>query len=290
MKKIVLISILTLPALAAPGQQTHSTFDWNAPGRKPDPAYATVVTNEGRVCLKIERTEDKPATIPLLTIEKPAISNTLYAVSGEIKHDGVEGGGYLEMWSVFPSGRFFSRTLGSTGPTKKITGSSDWRPFVLPFDRSGTTELPTRLEINAFLPGRGTLWVQSVKFTDYPYAQSLGAVLFPGGWWSPLTGAGIIAAGLALAAGLGVGLGLLARVGKARGVVLPLAGALSVLGLGAALAGAVGWVAGQPEHVWAVLGLLAIVMLAVFPFLFNRLRKRYAELELRRMISLDAQS
>jgi hypothetical protein len=82
MKKIALISIVALPALAAPGQQTLSTIDWNDPGRKPDPAYATVVTNSGRVCLKIERTEDKPATIPLLTIEKPAISNTLYAVLG----------------------------------------------------------------------------------------------------------------------------------------------------------------------------------------------------------------
>jgi hypothetical protein len=104
-----------------------------------------------------------------------------------------------------------------------------------------------------------------------------------------LTGLGISVAGVATAVVFGLALVLLARGGKARGLVLPMTVALCALGIGAALACVASLAAGQPGHVWGALGFLGLVLLAVFPLLFNRLRKRYAEWELRRMASLDAQ-
>src|SRR5439155_14516478 len=117
---------------------------------------------DGRTVLRIENTNQGPLQLSLFTIEKPAITARVYAVFGEIKFENVQGAGYLEMWNVFPPSllgstedRFFSRTLGDFGPMGKITGTSGWRAFSLPFDRTGTTNVPTRLEVNIFLPGPG---------------------------------------------------------------------------------------------------------------------------------------
>ena len=50
-------------------------------------------------------------------MEAPAVTGDSYAITGKVAYEGVEGDGYLEMWSVFPDGsRYFSRTLDDAGP------------------------------------------------------------------------------------------------------------------------------------------------------------------------------
>src|SRR5438093_10423954 len=121
-----------------------------------------------------------PTSFHLVTIERPPIVGRAYAVTGQVRYQGVEGQGYLEMWTVFPDGqRFFSRTLAARRPLAALHGESRWRRFELPFDISGASQAPSRLAINVVLPGRG--------------ADSLGPVLLPwaaaqadaapGGWW-----------------------------------------------------------------------------------------------------------
>lgn len=46
-----------------------------------------------------------------------------------------------------------------------LSGSSAWRKFTLPFDRTGTKGAPTRLEVNLFLP-RGVLFIGPLKLTE----------------------------------------------------------------------------------------------------------------------------
>src|SRR6266853_1931256 len=91
------------------------------------------------------------------------IAGPRYVVSGEVRYQDVEGQGYLEMWTVFPDGqRFFSRTLDAQGPRAALRGESNWRRFELPFDMSGASQAPSRLEINLVLPGRGAVWAGRV--------------------------------------------------------------------------------------------------------------------------------
>jgi hypothetical protein len=122
---------------------------------------------DGRTVLKIENTNDAPLLLSIFKIESPTITSTNYAVLGEIRYENVQGSGYLEMWNYFPplspgipEGPYFSRTLGEagSGPMGRISGTSSWRPFALPFALTGTTN-PTHLEINIFLPGRGVVWL-----------------------------------------------------------------------------------------------------------------------------------
>ena len=148
--------------------QTIAEFDWQKLKEAGGLLGGIPLNLDGRTVLKIENTNDAPLQLTIFKIEKPRIQSATYAVLGEIKYDNVQGSGYLEMWNYFPpvspglpEGQYFSRTLGEagSGPMGRISGTSSWRPFALPFDRTGTTNSPTRLEINIFLPGRGVVWL-----------------------------------------------------------------------------------------------------------------------------------
>src|SRR2546422_232090 len=92
----------------------------------------------GTPALELRATASGPTSLHLVTIDHPPIAGPRYVVSGEVRYQGVEGQGYLEMWTVFPDGeRFFSRTLAAQGPLAALHGESTWRRFELPFDLSG---------------------------------------------------------------------------------------------------------------------------------------------------------
>ena len=75
----------------------------------------------------------------------------------------------MEMWNDFPRGRFFSRTLNEpgSGPMGQITGNSDWRPFIIPFDQMGIANSPNRIEVNLHLPSRGVVFVGTLELIEF---------------------------------------------------------------------------------------------------------------------------
>jgi len=145
---------------------SRARYDWKALEDKGHLLAGKAVQVDGRWALKIENTNDAPLQLTLFTIDSPPITSMNYAVSGEIKYEGVQGEGYLEMWNTFPpleagaaEAKAFSRTLDTSGPMGKISGTSNWRSFSLPFNRTGSASPPTRLEINVILPGRGVVFI-----------------------------------------------------------------------------------------------------------------------------------
>ena len=110
---------------------------------------------------------------PLIAVDAPDLGRVGFSVRGRVRYSDVAGSGYLEMWSVFADGgRYFSRTLGAEGPMAVVTGTSDWRPFELPFFLEGAAP-PSRLEINVVLPGSGTVEIgplEVVRLAEAGYA------------------------------------------------------------------------------------------------------------------------
>jgi hypothetical protein len=229
--------------------------------------------------LKIEGGTGAPVTVAI--IEPPAIKGQRYAVTGQVRYEGVEGTGYLEMWSHFPNGgQYFTRTLADLGPMMKLEGSSGWRQFTLPFDASGAPR-PTRLVVNVVLPGRGVVYLGPLQLVDgIPGAdgasgsldRSLGLI---GGIAGSIVGC------------LGALIGVLASRGRAKRFVTL---AIVSLAIGGTLAFAVGVVAlsrSQPYVVYyplLLIGFLAtVISLGVRP----SIRRRYEEIELRRMRAHD---
>ena len=125
----VLIAIAAL-LLAGCAETTLPELTW--PASLPDGARHN---SDGSVT--VTSSSDDGLTVTLVEIESPGITKDRYAVKGRVRYENVSGDGYVEMWNVFANGRAFTRTKGDQGPMRTITGNSDWRSIVLPFDATG---------------------------------------------------------------------------------------------------------------------------------------------------------
>jgi hypothetical protein len=296
MKTMIALAALLSFTVTAPGQQTLADYQWRdltAKGLIRGPV--STLELDGRAVLKIENTNDAPLRINLLNIENPAITAQVYEVLGEIRYDAAKGDGFLEMLNHFPpvkpgspTGTYFSRTLGDYGPMGKISGQSGWRDFTLPFNRTGTTQPPVKLEINLFLPGRGTVYLGPLKLAQLPNAKSAAAAMFPNSWWSPSATGQIFGWGGAILGCLGGLCGYLGAKGKARGLVTALFTIMITLGLASGVVGMLGAFLNQPFFIWVPLLGAGLLLLLVCPVNMRNYRRRYEEQELRRMASMDA--
>ena len=147
--------------------------------------------------MELERTEvtiedgaKKPVSIKVW--ETPPITESRYLIAGEVKYE--DASGYLEMWNTFTEGRYFSRTLGEVGLMARLSGTSDWRRFMLPFNADPGT-VPDRLEINVVLPGGGKVQLRDVKLyqTDVPLQKASPKEAFNA---VPLLGGAVIGAAI----------------------------------------------------------------------------------------------
>lgn len=237
--------------------------------------------------LKLVNDGAQSKTFKLFVLPQPGIVSPSYAISGQLKYDGVEGTGYLEMLNHFSGDKvYFTRTMAAFGAMRGIQGSSDWRAFRLPFyvrDESGWLEdRPVKLELNLVLPGKGTVYVRSVSL-----AQDKGENQAQAWWGARASGAmgGVLGGTMGV---LGAITGILASRGKARGFVLGVYWGLLGVGLCMLAGGIIAVILHQPSAVNYTLlfagGLVSLLSLVLMPVV----RRRYQDLELRRMSSSDA--
>ncbi len=238
--------------------------------------------------LKIENKGDTSLTVHVLTIADPGVTTSTYALTGQVRYEDVVGDAYLEMQNQFGSdGAFYSRTLGRHQMTAKLSGTSAWRPFSLPFfvnaDRPGR---PTRIDLNVVLPGCGAVYLGSVRLVEYQAGEDPLAI--PGQWWSGRTAGWIGGIGGSVVGLVGGLIGTLASFGRARRITLGMTTAFIMFGACAVAAGVVAAATGQPYAVYYPLllggGICAVVLGCIRP----QLRRRYEEVELRRMQAVDA--
>jgi hypothetical protein len=257
------------PALA---QEPVATIDWTTT----PPASGTVVDGAARI------TSTSGGTFPLAAVDVPDLGTTDYEIRGQVRYDDVAGTSYLEMWSVFPdAGRYFTRTLATDGPMAALSGTSDWRSFELPFFLNGSSP-PKRLEINVVLAGAGTVDVGRLEVVNL----AVGAAN-DGAWLSPRD-LGIASAVAGSTIGLfGALIGVLVGRRRARGFVLPAMTAATIAGVGLIVLAGVALVTSQPGSVAYVLFLPGAILTLLCGLGIPRVRRLYAEAELRRMRALD---
>ena len=236
--------------------------------------------------LRVTNADGSPRVVPVFTIERPAIEGHRWALRGEVRGDGIEGRAYLEMWNFFPGGgRYFSRTLAEAGPMGSLSGTFAFRAFVLPFTAEPGMK-PERLAVNVAFPGRGTVILGPLRLLDLGPADD--PFLPPGAWFTSRQiglvggiGGGVI--GL-----LGALAGTLSSLGRARPLVLAILRGILAVGVVSLGALAFGWWNGQPREVLFLLFLVGTICTALPAGLLGQVRRRYEELEFRRMKALDA--
>src|SRR6266487_1876881 len=233
---LVLGSYLSLVATCS-AQTVVAEYDWQKLAQNGQLRGGEAASVDGKSALKIVNRNETPLQLQLLKIPKPPISKKLYAITGEVRYDGIRGDGYLEMWNFFPplqsgmpQGQYFSRTLGVGGEMGKLSGTSDWRAFMLPFDSTGGSVI-----------------------------GCLGGLL---GW--------------------------LAWKGQARRFVVAASWLLIGLGVALGLAAVVALSEKQRYAVWFPLVLGGVLLLGIIPFRLRKFLKHYKDLELRRMMAIDA--
>lgn len=276
-------------AAAAPAADVLREISWGSLERSGALLAGEVRPADGSSAfehLEVNNTEPRPRTLTLLELERPAITKARYAIVGEVRHEAVEGTAYLEMWSTFPqAGSFFSRTMAPSGPMKSLAGSSTWRRFALPFDAAGAAAPPQMLVVKLVLPGRGTVYLSPLRLEQY--ADGEPPVTAAAAWWGPRT-AGLVGGVLGSFLGcVGALVGLLARRGKARVLAIGLAVGMLAFGAVSLLLGVVALLRSQPYEVFYPLLLVGVLCVGLPAFLLRTLRRRYQELELRKMRARD---
>jgi len=283
---LLLLTTIIFTAAARADEQVISTFSWK---ELADAGKLTVGTLTGAPdnALKVENRGPGAMSATVLTIVQPKITTDFYAVTGEVRYDNVEGDGFLEMWSHFgETAAYFSRTLGAAGPMAKLTGTSDWRAFTLPFNAKGASSRPSKLMLNVQLPGKGGVFLRNLKLVQSTSFD--GAATQIGSGWSYQTAGIVGGVGGALIGCLGALIEWLAARGKAQRFVVNAARVLIGVGVAFALGGLAAVALRQPYGVWYALLLLGVSMVVIFPFRLRSYQDRYREFELRRMTSMDA--
>lgn len=228
----------------------------------------------------------------LIEIANPGISAPVYALKGMVRYENVQGDGYLQLDNHFgEKGTFVTKSLAPTGPLGKISGSSDWRPFVLPFyansgDRSSSAApTPEKLTLAIYLPLSGTVSISDVAL--YQYADGEDPLQSASQWLSNRNAGLLGGIGGGLLGLWGALIGILSGRGKARGFVLTSANALLLVGTASIVGGVVALAVGQPYVIYYPLLLLGVIVVALIGMLRGRLTARYEQLELKKMQSMD---
>ena len=232
----------------------------------------------------------------LIELPEPGISSPVYALRGMLQYEDVQGDAFLQLDNDFgEKGTFITKSLAPTGPLRKITGSSDWRPFVLPFyansgnQADGKLLLPEKLTLSLYLPGSGTVSVAEVGLYQYANGEDPLQMYMQGGqWFSSRTAGWVGGIGGALLGLWGALIGIVSSRGKARGFAVGSANALLFIGLVSLIAGVVALRMAQPYAVYYPLLLLGVIIVAVMAMLRRTLSARYEQFELKRMQSMDA--
>lgn len=233
----------------------------------------------------------------LIELPDPGISSPVYALKGRLRYERVQGDAFLQLDNHFgDKGTYFTKGLEATGPLGKISGSSGWRLFILPFysnsgdQADGTALLPEKLTLSLHLPGTGTVSIAGVGLYQYADGEDpLGMIAQAHSQWFSNRTAGFIGAIGGTLLGLwGALIGIVSARGKARGFVLGSATALQIIGITAMAGGVVAIATAQPYAVYYPLLFMGVIIVLVMGMLRRTLSARYEQLELKRMQSMDA--
>jgi hypothetical protein len=240
--------------------------------------------------LRVQSSQNEKKTFTILTINDPCIKTASYALTGQVRYEGVEGTSYLEMWNYFPDGKmYFSRTLGDSGPMQSLTGSSGWRPFTLPFYIGNTTKIrPVKLEFNVVLPGPGTVYLGPLKLVQFEKGESAATSSAKNGWWTDRTGGLVGGITGSVIGTIGFIIGISCWLGIARKLCFSLLGLMFAFGVISLAMFLVALIFSQPYAVYYPLLLMGILCASLPPLSFyTGIKQRYEQIELRKMHAMD---
>jgi hypothetical protein len=265
-------------------QKVLRDYDWKDLAQQ-QTLPGEVISTNGSSILKIVNTNDTLQEFSLLKISDPAIIKKTYFLLCVAKletganNKRIQFGtpSFLRVLCSLPPA-----VLGGDGRTipAKINGSDmiigDWTSLQFEVVRDSLEGLPTQLEVRLGIPGGRIVFLRPIRLRGVT-----------GSWWSPQQIGLIGGIGGSVIGCFGALLGLLASKGKARNFVLTTMKIFIALGILLTIVGFVAVVSNQPYAVWYALLLPGVILTLVFSLNLPSIQRRYDELEIRRMTSID---
>lgn len=156
--------------VSAAAEQTLANYSWYQLAKEGKLKTGEILMKDDQTGfdqLRINNPNDKLTIVTVFTLNKPAITHKLYAIKGQVRHEKVQGEAFLEMLNYFGDFDYFlSQTIAKKGPMKNLQGTSDWRPFILPF-LNNKEEFPTKLVFNVYFPKKGTVYLGPIKLVQF---------------------------------------------------------------------------------------------------------------------------
>jgi hypothetical protein len=312
MKKLLQISLLFLfvssalaQEMSAPKEKVLRVYDWK--DLNVQSTNCQIVSMDGMSVLKIENTTSNTLLeISLLKITNSSIIKKSQELSCDIKCENVAMSYKLQTnFGTYrfpsPSGITFTTNMNiSVRDVKKsclyllqripplavggdetanwgrldFEHTSNWKPYTFAVEEGS----PSSLELQISMQSVGTIYLRPIKLLGT--AESLN-------WWSSQQIGLIGGIGGSVIGCFGALLGLLASKGSARTFVLATMKIFIALGILLTIAGFIAVVSHQPYAVWYALLLPGVILTLVFSLTLPSIQRRYDELEIRRMTSID---
>lgn len=187
-------------------------------------------------------------------------------------------GAFFALFEKFPP-----QVVGGDDYTNRngfyFLGKANWNkndvPIVhAPYD--GQT-FPSELKIKLFL-SIGTVYLRPITLLGNAESSN---------WWTPQQARRIGGIGGSIIGCFGALIGLLVSKGKARRFVLAMTKFSIALGILSLIAGGIAAVTKQPYAIYYPLLLMGFILTVVFSVNLPSIQRRYDELEIRRMTSID---
>jgi hypothetical protein len=297
MKRLIQLNLLLLLISSAAAQEsslrqppkTLHVYDWK--DLSVQFTNSQIISMDGVSVLKIENTNDKSLKVLLLTITNSSLIQKVNTIEWEMKYENVGnftnnlGTGVYEASPELLE-KFPPQAVGGDNVTdydsSYFFGTRNWDKYSFPIRRApyDNETRPDELELKLFLPS-GTVYLRPIKLMKWVNPNFSN-------WWSPQQSGLIGGIGGSIIGCFGGLIGWLVSKGKARKFVLTAITISIVIGILLTIAGLVAAILKQPYSVWYALLLPGVILVLVFSLNLHSIQRRYDELEIRRMTSIDA--
>lgn len=232
------------------------------------------------------------ATVPLGSFPIEGMKADVYALQLDVEFQVTSSPAYFEMWTTLSNGgRFFSKTLSSSGPTSHLLGAKSHHEVLVPASIKGSEVKATHCDLSLVLPGGGSVKIHRARMLDVPAGFRLIGMT-PGQWYPGWMG-GVIGAIFGVLCGcLGAFYGYAWRTGTAWNAMQYFPTAMGMMSGVILIAGVVALVVKQPYHVWYPLMLVGVLGVVLAPTIrwqtMKQVSQNLGSFEDRRMQAMDA--
>lgn len=268
-----LIFALALAAAAA-AQDAHFAFDQptSTEALLPVPEGVTVAWDNG--ALKVTATEPE-TSVALLRVPMDGVTNP-YVYQARVKSEGLTAPAYLELWSEFDSGKYFSRALDQA-----LNGDSEWQGTQTPLFLQPNDPQPKSVTLGLRFEGTGAVWIDDIALGP------MGVLTQAASTQVANSAGGILGALFGIIVGTwGAATGYFAPRGKGRRLLLGIGYAIVAFSVITLIVGIGITVQRSMAHAYPFL-LIGILGTVLEPILIGVVQTRYRDAELRQIQAMD---